>query len=110
MTLSAQDRESARSQRFAFSRMQQSVRRNAHWWLLGSITLLGLLAVIAGAVFAALFEDDWSDKLWLEVAKAGIAVLSIGVLGGALSNLWKNLAERRAVESERNEKIRAELA
>jgi hypothetical protein len=37
--------------------------RNIQWWSLGSITVLGLIAVIIGAWRANVTEDEWSDSL-----------------------------------------------
>jgi hypothetical protein len=48
------------------------------------------------------------DELWLEVVKAG--VVAVGVLGGALAAVWRNITARREAKIERNDKIRAELA
>lgn len=110
MASSANDQRAAEQREPATRRATQSVRRNVHWWLLGSIALLGLIAVIGGAWRAHVTRDKWSDSLWLEVAKAGVGVVAVGVLGGALANLWKGISARRTSEDERNEKIRAELA
>lgn len=49
------------------------------------------------------------DDLWLEVAKGGVQVVAVGVLGGALGYAWKYLATEREKEGERRAKIRAEL-
>src|SRR4051812_2742099 len=105
----AEDGHASVQQKSLTHRALASVRRNLHWWSLGSITLLGLIAVIIGAWRANVTEDEWSDSLWLEVAKAGVGVVAVGVLGGALSNLWKDISARRAAIDQRNDKLRTEL-
>jgi hypothetical protein len=100
--------------------------------LIALLTALGLVAVIISAWLANSTDELWQDKLWLEVAKAGVWVVAVGVLGGALGAIWKNISadrevqvaedakerDRRLAEDakerdrqlERNDKIRAELA
>jgi len=68
----------------------------------------GLLVTVLGIVFASP-DGNWLDDLFLEVSKAGVQLLAIGVLGGALTYAWKNLSSEREKESERRAKIRAEL-
>lgn len=97
-----QKQSSANKRRFDF------VRRNSHWWLLGGIALLGLI-VIGISAWQASDQDRWVDSLWLEVARASVGVVAVGVLGGALSYLWKQVSDRRTKESERREKLRVEL-
>jgi hypothetical protein len=91
--------------------LRNRLRRHAAWWLLALLTVLGLIAVI-GAWLAHLTpdQDNWLDDLWLDVAKAGVQVVAVGVLGGALAAIWQNIRARREREIERNDKIRAELA
>jgi hypothetical protein len=91
--------------------LRKRLRRHAAWWLLALLTVLGLVAIITGAWLARLTPDKgkWLDALWLEVAKAGVQVVAVGVLGGALAAIWQNISARRERESERNDKIRAEL-
>jgi hypothetical protein len=97
-------------------------RRNSAWWLLALLTVVGLAAIITSAWLAHLTpnKDEWLNSLWLEVAKAGVQVVAVGVLGGALTAIWQNIRARRDREIEhhektrdreieRNEKIRAEL-
>jgi uncharacterized membrane protein YcjF (UPF0283 family) len=80
--------------------------RVADWWPLPLFTCLGLVAVIAGAWLADLTEDKWFDALWLEVAKAGVQVVAVGVLGGALAATWQTITSRREAEIERDAKER----
>jgi hypothetical protein len=90
------------------------------WRLLALFTCLGVVAILTGAWRAHLTQDKWLDELWLEVAKAGVQVVAVGVLGGALAAVWRNItahreakvaedAKERDREVERNDKIRAEL-
>lgn len=90
-------------------RRVESARRNAHWWLLGCIAFFGLIVLGVSVWQAHVTKDKWDDSLWLEVAKASIGVVAVGVLGGALSYLWKQVSDRRTEASERHEKLRAEL-
>jgi hypothetical protein len=91
--------------------LRKRLRCHAAWWLLALLTVLGLVATITGAWLAHLTpdKDKWLDALWLEVAKAGVQVVAVGVLGGALAAIWQNIRARREREIERNDKIRAEL-
>jgi len=95
-------------------------RRRDAWWIV-TLLALGLATITAGAWLARTTQDTWFDELWLEVAKAGVQVVAVGVLGGALAAVWRNMAvqremkardvaEQRELEIERNDKIRAELA
>ena len=91
--------------------MRKRSRRHAAWWLLALLTVLGLVAIITGAWLAHLtpHKDKWLNALWLEVAKAGVQVVAVGVLGGALAAIWQNIRARRDREIERNDKVLAEL-
>jgi hypothetical protein len=73
------------------------------------LTVVGLAAIISSAWLAHLtpHKDTWLNALWLEVAKAGVQVLAVGVLGGALAAIWQHIRARRDQEIERNEKDRA---
>jgi len=97
--------------RRAARKLRERLGRNAAWWLLALLTVLGLAAIITGAWQARLTpdKDKWLDALWFEVAKAGVQVVAVGVLGGALAAIWQNIRTRRERESVRNDKIRAEL-
>jgi hypothetical protein len=110
--------------------MVRLLRRRDTWWLL-SLLVLGLAVIIVGAWRAHLTDDRWFDGLWLEVAKAGVQLVAVGVLGGALAAVWQNINARRQMkdkeiadqrderaklaakereqEIERNDKIRTEL-
>jgi hypothetical protein len=110
--------------------MVKSLRRRDVWWLL-TLLALGLAVIVVGAWRAHLTHDTWFDGLWLDVAKAGVQLVAVGVLGGALAAVWRNItvqremndreiaeqrelkakeaAEEREREIERNDKIRAEL-
>jgi hypothetical protein len=82
--------------------LRKRLRQHAAWWLLALLTALGLVTIIIGAWLAHL-------TLWSEVAKAGIQVVAVGVLGGALAAIWQSIRTRRDREIECNDKIRAEL-
>lgn len=88
--------------------------------LIALLSLLGLVVIIASAFLATRTQDKWLDDLWIEVAKAGVWVVGVGVLGGALGAIWKSISARlqeqiaadekeRDRDIERNEKMRAEL-
>jgi hypothetical protein len=81
--------------------MRRWVRR---WWGLCLITFLGLTAVVVGAYFS---RDQRNAELWLEVAKSGVQVVAVGVLGGALAAIWHNIGAERDAETERDGKLRA---
>ena len=67
------------------------LRRNSAWWLLALLTVVGLAAIITSAWLAHLTpnKDEWLNSLWLEVAKAGVQVVAVGVLGGALTAICR---------------------
>jgi hypothetical protein len=72
--------------------------------LLVLFTFLGLAAIVIGA-----WQNNWSDALWLEVAKGGVSVVAVGVVGGALAVIWPSITARHAEKREHNDKVRAEL-
>ena len=98
--------------------MIKLLRRREAWWLLALLTV-GVIAIF-GAWLAHSTGDEWSDDFWFEVAKSGVQLVAVGVLGGALTAVWrtiaiqreladKEIAEQRQRKIERNDKIRAEL-
>jgi hypothetical protein len=93
----------------AFRKLGKWLRRRNARLLLTLLTLIGLVAIIVGAWRANLTDDKWSDALWLEIAKAGVQVVAVGVVGGALAAIWRSISARRERESERSDQIRAEL-
>jgi hypothetical protein len=84
------------------------LRRDGAWWLLALLTVVGLAAIIASAWLAHLtpHKDKWLNALWLEVAKAGVQVVAVGVLGGALAAIWQQIRARRDRRIARKEKVR----
>ena len=106
--------------------LRERQRSHAAWWLIALLTFIGLAAIITSAWLAHLtpHKDTWLNALWLEVAKGGVQVVAVGVLGGALAAIWQNIRARRDQEMnegkiprykegdreiERMDKIRAEL-
>jgi hypothetical protein len=111
--------------------MRELPPRSDPRWLIAIVAGLGLVAVAVGTLGAFLADGRWFDDLWFEVAKAGVQLVTIGVLGGTLTAAWKIITDMRQEEAakeakklqdaaateakerdreiERNEKIRAEL-
>ena len=89
--------------------LRKRLRRYAPWLWLALLALLGLAAIIASARQAHLTPHNhkWLNALWLEVAKAGVQVVAVGVLGGALEAIWQNIRARRDREIERGGEGRA---
>jgi hypothetical protein len=85
-------------------------RRMAASWLLALLALIGLMVIVVSAVFAFRTENTWFDQFWLEVAKGGVQVVAVGVLGGALAATWQIISANREAKLQRNAKIREELA
>lgn len=71
--------------------------------------LTGIVVILLVVWSASPTDDKWSQNLLLEVAKAGIQLLAVGVLGGALGFAWKALATEKEKEAERRAKVRSEL-
>src|SRR5262245_19028739 len=86
--------------------LRKLLRRFDVWWLLALLTSLGAVAIIAGSRGTNPSQDQWLDDLWLEGAKAGVQVVAVGVLGGALAAVWRNITARREAEIERVAKKR----
>jgi hypothetical protein len=88
--------------------LSERQRGHAAWWLIALLTFIGLAAIITSAWLAHLtpHKDTWLNALWLEVAKGGVQVVAVGVLGGALAAIWQNIRARRDQEIERKDKIR----
>lgn len=78
------------------------------WWLW--LALLAAVAVGLAAILIGGWVNGWSDELWLEIAKGGVQLLGVGVLGGALTLIWRDVSMRREQKSERNLKILTETA
>lgn len=69
----------------------------------------GLVLAAAGTALAVVSTDRWFDDLWLEVAKAGVQIIAVGVLGGALATAWRTLDRKRERERRERDKIRVEI-
>jgi len=65
-------------------------------------TGLGFAMVVIGAVMS-----DQRRELWLELARVGIQLLAVGIVGGALSAGWK-LAEQRRSDRRRDFELELE--
>jgi hypothetical protein len=76
--------------------------------LIGAIALAGLITTFAGWQAAKAAEKPLAT-LWLDVAKAGIQIVAVGVVGGALAQAWKAIADQREAAAATKAKIRAEL-
>ena len=71
--------------------------------------VLGLLMAILGALLAWDADSGEYDPVGFEVAKAGIQVFAVGVLGGAAAWAWKVMSEHREAIA-REERERQEQA
>jgi hypothetical protein len=76
---------------------------------LGLAAAVGLAATIIAAVAAHRTPDSWLDDLWFEVAKAGVQVVAVGVLGGALAAVWRTLSAWSERQRQERSKLREEL-
>jgi hypothetical protein len=54
--------------------------------------------------------EKWDRAFWLEVAKAGVQLVAVAVLGGAAAWAWRARERARDQEAERKAKLRSELA
>lgn len=70
---------------------------------------MGAAAACLGALLASETSGAWSD-LWSDVASAGVGVVAVGVVGGALTAAWKAIEARREAAALTEEKVRAEFA
>lgn len=84
------------------------------------VALIGVVASVTGYLMAS-DTKGLSRAFWLEVAKAGVQILAVAVVGGLAAAAWKTREQRREKDaddklreeegrSERRAKIRAELA
>lgn len=80
-------------------------RRPSPWLVLGVIAFLGLGATVAAAYWAHRTTDTWVEDLLFEVARAGVQIFAIGVLGGAAAAAWRAREARREARA----KVREEL-
>jgi hypothetical protein len=61
--------------------------------------LAGALS-IAGIVIGML-KTDLDDEFWLEIARAGVQVLAVVVIGGAVAAAWRYLEQERSDQQKR---------
>ena len=69
----------------------------------------GLAVTITAALLAHGTSEKWFDDLWFEVAKAGVQVVAVGVIGGALTAVWRSHSEWSEGQREQRSKVREEL-
>jgi len=74
-------------------------------WI-GVLATLGVMAVVVSTGLAALTNDAWLDDLLLEVAKAGVWIVAVGAVGGALAVAWESITASR--EAKRAADVRDE--
>lgn len=93
------------------------MRGGEKWWrrhavarLIVLLGILGVLVLLIGILGAVLAESSTADELWLELAKAGIQIVAVGVVGGALAQAWRRIQTQREAAAAADDKIRAELA
>ena len=84
------------------------LRRAPLWLWIVLIAIGGALAAAGAAMAASHTSGAWSD-LWSEVAKAGVQVVAVGAVGGALTATWKAIADRRETAAATKVKLRAEF-
>jgi len=85
------------------------LERTSLWSRIGVIGVMGAAAACLGALLASETSGAWSD-LWSDVASAGVGVVAVGVVGGALTAAWKTIEARREAVALTEDKIRAEFA
>jgi hypothetical protein len=74
-------------------------RRHVRAVLVAALVLAGALS-IAGTVIGML-KTDLDDEFWLEIARAGVQVLAVVVIGGAVAAAWRYLEQERSDQQKR---------
>ena len=78
-------------------------------WVLAMAVAFGAFAAALGWIFS-----DRTNDLWFEVAKAGIQVVAVGVVGGGLATVWRRLGEMSArideVEHSRRDRLASDYS
>lgn len=98
-----------RRQTGAKAALRDRLERAPLWTWICVIGVIGVAAAGFGALAASNTSGAWSD-LWSEVAQAGVQVVAVGVVGGALTASWSALRARRHAAALTEDKIRAEFA
>ena len=83
-----------RRQTGAKAALRDRLERAPLWTWICVIGVIGVAAAGFGALAASNTSGAWSD-LWSEVAQAGVQVVAVGVVGGALTASWSALRARR---------------
>lgn len=91
---------------------ESTAKRRVPYLVLVGAGVLGLLMAVLGALLAWDADSGEYDPVGFEVAKAGIQVFAVGVLGGAAAWAWKVMSEHREAiareERERHERAAVE--
>lgn len=87
--------------------LRYRLAREPLWWL-GAGVVVGVFGAGLGSLLASKTTAPWSD-LWSDVAGAGVGVVAVGLVGGALAFSWRAIEKRREEESFVKDKLRAEF-
>lgn len=67
--------------------------------LVAALVFAGALSI--GGIVIGMFKTDLDDEFWLEVARAGVQVLAVVVIGGAVAAAWRYLEQERSDQQKR---------
>lgn len=76
-------------------------RQSARDWLIAVLIVAGVLSV-AGIVLGMLLTDS-DDEIWSDVARAGVQVVAVGLIGGAVAAAWRYFEQERDWERQVHE-------
>jgi hypothetical protein len=74
-------------------------RRHVQAVLVAALVFAGALSI--GGIVIGMFKTDLDDEFWLEVARAGVQVLAVVVIGGAVAAAWRYLEQERSDQQKR---------
>lgn len=102
----------------AFRRLENWSSRNVALWVLLLVGAIGVTGVLISVFAYSQARDltgageleNWDRDFWLEVAKAGVQLVAVAVLGGMAAAAWRARERNRDQEAERKAKLRGELA
>ena len=102
----------------AFRRLETWSSRHVAQWVLLLVAAIGVAGVVtsviaysqAREITGAGALESWDRDFWLEVAKAGVQLVSVAVLGGIAAGAWRARERSRDQEAERKTKLRGERA